>query len=54
MLTRTYRTPGRHQQTLAESSFETWDKLYKPESNSVNATVSYYGNSSICNTSGMT
>ncbi len=43
VLTRTYRTPGRRLQTLAESSFEAWDKLYKPEPNSVNATVSYYG-----------
>ena len=41
-LTKTYRTPGRRLQTLAESSFEAWDKLYKPEPNSANATVSYY------------
>lgn len=43
LLTRTFRTPGRRLQTLAESSFEAWDKLYKPEPNSPNATVSYYG-----------
>ena len=42
MLTKVYRTPGRSLQTLAESSFEAWDKLYKPEPNSANATVSYY------------
>ncbi len=42
VLTKTYRTPGRSTQTLAESSFEAWDKLYKPEPNSTNATVSYY------------
>jgi len=42
ILTRVYRTPGRLQQTLAESSFEAWDKLYKPEPNSANSTVSYY------------
>ncbi|NIW23475.1 MAG: PDZ domain-containing protein [Gammaproteobacteria bacterium] len=42
VLTKTYRTPGRRHQTLAESSFEAWDKLYKPEPNSLNATVSYY------------
>jgi predicted metalloprotease with PDZ domain len=42
LLTRTYRTPGRRMQTLAESSFEAWDKLYKPEPNSINAGVSYY------------
>jgi predicted metalloprotease with PDZ domain len=41
-LTRVYRTPGRAHQSLAESSFDAWDKLYKPESNSPNATISYY------------
>jgi len=41
-LTRVYRTPGRAVQTLADASFDAWDKLYKPEPNSVNATVSYY------------
>jgi predicted metalloprotease with PDZ domain len=41
-LTKVYRTPGRALQTLAESSFDAWDKLYKPEPNSRNATVSYY------------
>lgn len=41
-LTKVYRTPGRALQTLAESSFEAWDKLYKPEPNSANATISYY------------
>jgi len=42
VLTRVYRTPGRALQSLAESSFDAWDKLYKPESNSANATMSYY------------
>jgi len=41
-LTKVYRTPGRFQQSVAESSFEAWDKLYKPEPNSANATISYY------------
>jgi len=41
-LTRVYRTPGRAYQSLEESSFDAWDKLYKPEPNSGNATVSYY------------
>lgn len=41
-LTRVYRVPGRHRQSLAESSFEAWDKLYKPTENSANATISYY------------
>ena len=42
LLTRFYRAPGRHYQTLEESSFDAWDKLYKPEPNSVNTTISYY------------
>ena len=42
MLTKVYRTPGRFHQSLADSSFEAWDKLYKPEPNSANATMSYY------------
>ncbi len=41
-LTRVYRTPGRAYQSLADSSFDAWDKLYKPEPNSPNATISYY------------
>ena len=42
VLTRVYRTPGRLNQSLAEASFDAWDKYYKPEVNSVNANVSYY------------
>lgn len=42
-LTRVYRTPGRHSQSLAASSFNAWDVLYKPEANHANAAVSYYG-----------
>ena len=42
MLTRVYRAPGRAKQSIAESSFDAWDKLYKPDANSMNATVSYY------------
>ena len=41
-LTRVYRVPGRFKQSLAESSFDAWDSLYKPDSNSPNAGVSYY------------
>ena len=36
------RVPGRNVQSLADSSFDAWDKLYKPNANSSNATVSYY------------
>ncbi len=42
MLTRVYRVPGRFRQSLAEASFDAWDKLYKPDANSNNATISYY------------
>ena len=42
-LTRIYQTPGRLRQSLAEASFDTWDRFYKPEVNSLNANVSYYG-----------
>jgi predicted metalloprotease with PDZ domain len=42
LLTRVYRTPGRFHQSLADSSFDAWDSLYKPEANSPNTSVSYY------------
>ena len=35
-------TPGRHQQTLEEASFDAWIKFYQPNENSPNATISYY------------
>jgi predicted metalloprotease with PDZ domain len=41
-LTRVYRTPGRLAQSLAESSFDAWDVLYKPEPHSANTSISYY------------
>ncbi len=31
LLTRVYRMPGRFKQSLAESSFDAWDILYRPE-----------------------
>ena len=37
-----WQTPGRQRQTLAESSFDAWIKLYKPDENSTNAVISYY------------
>jgi predicted metalloprotease with PDZ domain len=40
--TRLQRTPGRHLQSLAESSFEAWTKYYQPDENSPNQVVSYY------------
>jgi len=37
------RTPGRWRQSLAQSSFEAWLKFYRPDANTPNAVVSYYG-----------
>lgn len=36
------RIPGRQVQSLAEASFDTWIKLYRPHENSKNSQVSYY------------
>ncbi|MDC0669517.1 M61 family metallopeptidase [Nannocystis radixulma] len=35
-------TPGRRVQSLEESSFDAWVKLYRPQDDSPNASVSYY------------
>jgi len=35
-------TPGRQVQSLARASFDAWTKYYRPDENTVNATVSYY------------
>lgn len=35
-------TPARLEQSLAEASFDTWIKFYKPTANRVNSSVSYY------------
>jgi predicted metalloprotease with PDZ domain len=42
LLTRVYRVPGRFKQSLADSSFDAWDILYRPESNHPNTSISYY------------
>ncbi|NTV64437.1 MAG: M61 family metallopeptidase, partial [Oscillochloris sp.] len=34
--------PGRHLQTLEESSFDAWVKFYRPDENSANTSISYY------------
>jgi predicted metalloprotease with PDZ domain len=34
--------PGRNVQSLAESSFDTWTKFYRPDENSLNTRTSYY------------
>lgn len=41
--TRLERTPGRRRQSMAESSFDAWTKFYRPDANTPNAVVSYYG-----------
>jgi predicted metalloprotease with PDZ domain len=41
-ITRLFGVPGRFVQPLADSSFDTWIKFYRPDANSPNATVSYY------------
>jgi predicted metalloprotease with PDZ domain len=46
-ITRLLRTPGRHQQSVSESSFDAWTKLYKADENAVNATVSYYNKGAV-------
>jgi predicted metalloprotease with PDZ domain len=42
LLTRVHRTPGRTRQSLAESSFDAWDILYRPDANHPNTSISYY------------
>jgi predicted metalloprotease with PDZ domain len=41
-LTKLWRTAGRTKQALADASFDTWIKFYRPNENSHNSTVSYY------------
>jgi predicted metalloprotease with PDZ domain len=36
------QTPGRHVQSVSQSSFDAWVKYYRQDENTVNATVSYY------------
>ncbi|MEW6098408.1 MAG: PDZ domain-containing protein [Pseudomonadota bacterium] len=40
-------TPGRQLQSVAEASFDAWVKYYRPDENTVNATVSYYTKGSL-------
>jgi len=41
-ISRLWQNPGRTVQSLSESSFDTWTKLYQPNANTPNAVVSYY------------
>ncbi len=39
--------PGRHKQSVAESSFDAWTRYYKQDENAVNAIISYYTKGSL-------
>lgn len=41
-LARLATIPGRHVQSIAEASFDAWIKLYRPQDDSPNASISYY------------
>ncbi len=41
-INRYFETPGRMMQSVAQSSFNAWIKLYKSDENTVNTTISYY------------
>jgi predicted metalloprotease with PDZ domain len=41
------RGPGRHKQSLSESSFDAWTKYYLMDENTPNAVVSYYAKGSL-------
>lgn len=51
MLAKTVSTvlaaPGRHVQSVAESSFDAWVKYYRSDENTPNATISYYAKGSL-------
>ena len=40
-------SPGRFRLSLAESSFDAWIRLYRPDENTRNSSQNYYGNGSI-------
>lgn len=42
MISRFQTLPGRAVQPLADASFDTWIKFYRPDANTPNATISYY------------
>ncbi len=46
-LTAVTRGPGRHLQSVAESSFDAWIKYYRQDENTPNAVVSYYAKGSL-------
>lgn len=46
-ITRVMRCPGRLLQSVAESSFDSWIKFYRPDENTNNTVVSYYAKGSL-------
>ena len=40
-------TPGRLEQSVEDSSFDTWIKFYRPDENTINSQVSYYDKGAI-------
>lgn len=42
MINRLQALPGRHRQTLADSSFDSWIRFYRPDENTSNSQISYY------------
>ena len=46
-ITNVLRTPGRHVQSVGDSSFDAWIKFYRQDENSPNAVVSYYAKGSL-------
>src|SRR6201988_5391360 len=40
-------TPGRMEQSVEDSSFDSWIKFYRPDENSINSQVSYYDKGAI-------
>jgi predicted metalloprotease with PDZ domain len=46
-ITRVLRGPGRHRQSVEESSFDAWTKFYKRDANAGNSIVSYYAKGSL-------
>ena len=46
-MTTVLRNPGRHVQSVADSSFDAWIKYYRRDENAPNAVVSYYAKGSL-------
>lgn len=42
-----WRTPGRFRQSLSEASYDAWIRLYRPDEDTRNSTLSYYGNGAL-------